>query len=186
MHEKALEPAPRGWIEKANDYLGLVLPFFVMSTALYPLHAAVGSWWLATIIIIVAGLALMVILDRLVVEPQREKRASLDAAQGIFECAHREKGSALKGRWARGYAKPEPGRLLFQTRTGVTGPLAGPLETYSEVRMISQPAKAPWSVFPRGKIITLSTDKGIVEIAAAPSGHELLEQFGITGSQSPK
>ena len=60
-------------------------------------------------------------------------------------------------KWALGYAKAEPGKLLFQAKTGVTGSVAGPVEVYSELRLVSQAEKAPWTVFPKGSVIVLST-----------------------------
>jgi hypothetical protein len=107
---------------------------------------------------------------------RQKQRAALDAEQGLFECAHRESGSPLRRSWALGYAKAEPGRLLFQAKTGMTGALAGPIEIYSELRPIDQPAKAPWSTFPRGKVITLSTHKGTVELAASPASLRLFAE----------
>ena len=62
-------------------------------------------------------------------------------------------------KWALGYAKAEPGKLLFQAKTGVTGSVAGPVEVYSELRLVSQAEKAPWTVFPKGSVIVLSTSR---------------------------
>jgi hypothetical protein len=133
------------------------------------------GFWLSLVIIALA-VAAVTVLVALPVIPIKKRRAALDAQRGLFECAHREVGSALKQRWAIGYAKAEPGRLLFQAKTGVTGRLAGPVEIYSQLRVMAEPAKAPFSAFPRGKVITLSTDKGVVELAAAPSSLELLAE----------
>ena len=76
--------------------------------------------------------AALAVLIALPVISIKKRRAALDAKRGLFECAHREIGSALKQRWAIGYAKAEPGRLLFQAKTGVTGRLVGSIEVYSQ------------------------------------------------------
>jgi hypothetical protein len=53
-----------------------------------------------------------------------------------------------------------PGWLFFQAETVVTGRLVRPTEAYTQLRILGEPATAPWSAFPRGKVITFSTDKG--------------------------
>ena len=58
----------------------------------------------------------------------------------------------------------------------MTGRLVGPIETYSQLQVMGESAKAPFSAFPRGKVITLSTDKGTVELAASPSSLDLLAE----------
>ena len=175
MQQQDLNPAPRGWLEKANDS-GAGMIFFMPAFlgVFLPLKDAIGDWPAAAVAIL-AGLALQTVLA-LLIAPTTRKRVALDAEQGIFECAHRERGSALKGRWATGYAKAEPGRLLFQARTGTTGPLYGPVEIYSDLRVVNGPVKAPWKIFPRGRIIELSTDQGSAEVAASPSSLKLLYQ----------
>ena len=67
-------------------------------------------------------------------------------------------------------------RLLFQAKTGVTGRLVGSIETYSQLQLVGEPSKAPFSAFPRGKVITLSTDRGMVELAASPASLHLLAE----------
>jgi hypothetical protein len=168
MRQQDLAPAPRGWLEKADD--SNVAAFLLtagFAAVFRPLQETIG-FWPALALIVLSGLALLVLLQVLL-RPLKRKRDALDAEQGLFECAQREPGSALRGRWALGYAKAEPGRLLFQARTGMTGPLFGPIEVYSEPKVVRPPVKAPWAVFPRGRIIELSTDKGTLELAATPS-----------------
>lgn len=172
MRESNLEPAPRGRLEKAYDNVGYLLPMFGVMA--YPLIEAVGFWPSIALFVVASATVTLIVLR--LVTPLRRRRSSLDAEQGIFECGHRERGSALKGRWARGYAKAEAGRLLFQTRTGENDPLGGPLEIYSALSAVGPIVKAPWSVFPGGRVITLSTDKGIVELAATPSSLNLLAE----------
>jgi hypothetical protein len=120
MQQQDLNPAPRGWLEKASDFsVGMVLFIPVFLGVFFPLKDAIGDWPAAAIAVL-AGLALQTVLA-LLIAPATRKRVALDAEQGIFECAHRERGSSLKRRWAMGYAKAEPGRLLFRARTGMTG-----------------------------------------------------------------
>ncbi|BCW71867.1 hypothetical protein [Arthrobacter sp. NicSoilB8] len=152
---------------EAEAALMLVVPLI-----LGPLKDAFG-YWPAVGIGVALGLALTVILS-LPVIPVKRRRVARDAEQGVFECSHREKGSALKSRWAQGYAKAEPGRLLFQFKTGLTGPLTGPIEIYSSPAPVGEPMKAPWFAFPRGMVLTLETDKGTVEIAASPASLDML------------
>jgi hypothetical protein len=176
--EQNLEPTPRGWIEKAHDTnIFTMLTVAVLVLVLYPLTDKVGFW--LSLAITAVAVAVISVLVALPVIPLRRRRVARDADRGLFECAHREKGSSLKGRWALGYAKAEPGRLLFQAKTGVTGSLAGPVEIYSAPRPAGEPVKAPWSAFPRGKVITLATDKGIVELAASPASLNLLAERSL-------
>jgi hypothetical protein len=181
MSEPNLEPTPRGWIEKAcaSSFLTILPPALVLAMALNPLSDEVG-YWPALAILVPAGIAFSIVISLPLIPIQRQ-RAALDAQRGIFECAHRERGSSLKGRWARGYAKAEPGRLLFQAKSDVTGRPSGPIEIYSEPKAIGLPVKAPWSVSRRWRVITLSTDKGIVELAAAPSSLNLLAEGCLNG-----
>jgi hypothetical protein len=150
MSEPKLEPVPRGWLEKAYDanILTTLPVVLLILVVLDPLNDQMGYW--PTLAIIIVASAALAVLVSLPVLPIKKRRAALDAELGVFECAHREVGSALKQRWAIGYAKAEPGRLLFQAKTGVTGRLAGPIESYSQLRAMGEPAKAPWSAFPRG------------------------------------
>jgi hypothetical protein len=181
MREPNLEPTPRGWLDKVYDSgaLSIMSAMVILWFALDPLSDVVG-YWPALAIAIPAGIALAMLISLPFIRRQK-KRAALDAEHGLFECADSESGSPLKRRWAVGYAKAEPGRLLFQAKTGVTGPLAGPIEIYSELRPIGQPVKAPWSAFPRGKVITLSTDKGAVELAVSPASLSLLAERCLSG-----
>lgn len=176
MNEATLQPTPRSRVEKIYDsnidnFLSIML---VVPLVVGPLKDAFG-YWPAFGIGVALGLALTVIL-RLPVIPVKRRRVARDAEQGIFECAHREKGSALKSRWSPGYAKAEPGRLIFQSKTGLTGSPAGPIEIYSAPVPVGEQVKAPWSAFPRGRIATLETDKGNVEIAASVASLEMLVQ----------
>ncbi|UKA77322.1 hypothetical protein [Arthrobacter sp. FW306-07-I] len=178
MQQQDLNPAPRGWLEKANDSsIGMFLFIPLFLGVFFSLKDAIGDWAAAAIAVL-ASLALQTVLA-LLIAPATRKRVALDAEQGIFECAHRERASSLKRRWAMGYAKAEPGRILFQARTGMTGPVFGPVEIYSEPRAVSEPLKAPWTVFPRGRLIELSTDKGNIELAASPSSLNLLFQSSL-------
>jgi hypothetical protein len=143
-------------------------------TVMNPLMHELGFWLgLAVTIAISATLTIILTLPLI---PAKKRRVAMDADQGIFECAHREKGSALKGRWAQGYAKAEPGKLLFQAKTGLTGPLVGAIEVYSAPTPLGEPRKAPWAVLPKGRIVALKTDKGIVELAASRTGLVLLRE----------
>jgi hypothetical protein len=173
-HERNLNPSPRGWLEKAYDAnIGIMPPIFIFIVAFSPLREILG-FWAALAIVVLSGIASLVILRQLVA-PVRKRRKAFDAGQGLFECALREKEStSYKSKWAIGYVKAEPGRLVFQAKSGITGPLFGPVDTYSGIREIGQPIKAPWSVVPRGSLITLGTDKGTVELATTSSGLDLL------------
>lgn len=175
MIEQNLEPTPRGWIEKAYDAnVFTMLTVALLVLVLYPLNDRVGYW--LSLVIIALAVAAISVLVALPFIPIKKRRAARDAQLGLFECAHRELGSSLKGRWALGYAKAEPQRLMFQAKTGVIGNLAGPVEIYSEPRPVGELVKAPWSAFPRGKVITLATDRGIVELAASPASLDLLAE----------
>ncbi|MDQ0850675.1 hypothetical protein QFZ65_002613 [Arthrobacter sp. B3I9] len=175
MNELTPQPTPRSLVEKIVDwnivtYVSIVL---LMPLVVGPLTDAVG-YWPAVGIGIIAISVVSVILS-LPVIPLRRRRVARDAEQGIFECAHRERGSALNGRWALGYAKAEPGRLLFQAKTGLAGSLTGPVEIYTAPALVGEPAKGTWAAsFPRGRIATLETDKGTVEIAAFQASIDLL------------
>lgn len=176
MRESTLEPTPRSRVEKVYDsnvvtYLSVILVLLVVVPSL---EGRVG-YWPALGISIALGFVVASVLTLPAIR-LKKRRVALDAQQGIFECAHRERGSALKGRWAQGYARAEPGRLLFQAKTGVTGPLAGPVEIYSHPTPIGEPTKAPWAASPRGRVITLDTDKGEVELAATPADLVLLAE----------
>jgi len=175
--EPSLEPTPRRWLEKFYDsgIANLVPPLLMFLVAFDPLRQALG-WLPAFVITVVAGVALGLVIS-LPVVPLKKQRAKQDAERGIVECVHREKGSTLRGRWATGYAKAEPGRLLFQAKTGQTGPLYGSVEIYIAPRPLGKPVKAPFSVFPRGEIMAFATDKGEVELAAAPSSLKLLTEL---------
>ncbi|MET1156395.1 hypothetical protein [Arthrobacter sp.] len=172
LNEPDLTPTPRSRVEKFYDsnlvnFLAIAL---LMQLVLGPLTDAFG-YWPAVGIGVVLILVVTVIIS-LPVIPLRKRRVARDAEQGTFECAHREPGSALKGRWAGGYAKAEPGRLLFQS--GAAGSLSGRVEVYDGPILAGEPVKAPWSAFPRGRVATLETDKGTVEIAASPASIDLL------------
>lgn len=176
MEKPTLEPTPRSRLEKVYDSTVLTfLPsLLVLVTVMNPLVQELG-FWLGLAVTIAIGAALTIILT-LPLIPAKKRRVAMDADQGIFECAHRERGSALKGRWAHGYAKAEPVRLLFQAKTGVTGPGAGPIEVYSAPTPLEESTKAPWGVFPKGRLISLNTDKGVVELAATPASLLLLRE----------
>ncbi|MDJ0355954.1 hypothetical protein [Paenarthrobacter sp. PH39-S1] len=173
-HGRDLTPAPRGWLEKAFDAnIGFILPAFIFLAAFSPLREALG-YLSAFAIVVLSGIASLLVLRQLVA-PVRKRRSALDAEKGFFECALREKEStSYKGKWAMGYVKAEPGQLVFQAKTGMTGPLFGPVDTYSGIQEIGHPIKAPWSVLPRGRLITLGTDQGTVELATTTSGLGLL------------
>jgi hypothetical protein len=176
MNEPTLEPTPRSRIEKLYDssILTFLPSTLVVATLLNPLTDKLGFWLgLGTTMAIIVALTIALAVP---VIPYIKRRKAMDAEQGVFECSHREPGSALKGRWAPGYAKAEPGRLLFQSKTGITGPPAGRVEVYSAPTPLGEPTKASWAVFPRGKILALNTDQGVVELAAAPTSLVLLKE----------
>ncbi len=172
MREASLEPAPRSWVEKVYDLGSLhALPAaLVLLFAFQPLSAIVGQGPALAILVPVA-IALTALISLPVISIQR-RRIARDAEQGLLQCALRESGSTLKRQWARGYAKAEPGRLLFQAMTDLNG--LGPVASYSELQLIDQPAKAKWSLFPRGQVLTIRTDKGTVELAATSASLRLL------------
>jgi hypothetical protein len=176
MNKPTLEPTPRSRLEKVLDsnILTFLPSMLVIATAANPLVRELG-FWLGLAVAVVISVTLTIILTMPLI-PAKKRRVAMDAEQGIFECAHREKGSALKGRWAQGYAKAEPHRLLFQAKTGITGPATGPVEVYSAPTPLAEPTKAPWAVFPKGRIVALDTDKGVVELAATPASLALLEE----------
>lgn len=126
------------------------------------------------------GLLVNALLD-LLLRLLKRKRIALDAEQGLFECARREQGSALKRKWALGYVKVEPGKVLFQAKKGVTGSVAGTVEVYSEPRLVSQAVEAPWTVLPKGRVVVLSTNKGNIELAASQSSLNLLTERAPQG-----
>lgn len=179
MKDQGINPVPRTWLEKAQDLNLEVLVLIPVLTAIFQtLQEPMGFW--PALAIVALSFVVMVLLLGLLIAPMRRKRMALDAEQGIFECVHREEGSSLRRRWATGYAKAEPGRLLFQAKTGITGSLAGPLDIYTELKAVSQPMKAPRGVFPRGRVMELSTDKGSVELAASASSLDLLIKRSLT------
>lgn len=174
MREVNLEPAPRSWVEKVYDLGSLhVLPAaIILLFAFHPLSAVVGQGP-ALAILIPATIALTALISLPVISMQR-RRVARDAEQGLFQCTLRESGSTRKRQWARGYAKAETGRLLFQAMTDPNG--LGPIESYLELQLIGQPAKANWSTFPGRQVITISTDKGTIELAATPASLSLLTE----------
>lgn len=131
---------------------------------------------LAILIPVIIALTALISLPVISVRRQRVAR---DAEQGLFQCALRESGSTLKRQWARGYAKAEPGRLLFQAMTGPSGP--GTIESYAELRLMGQPTKTEWSVFPRGQVLTITTDRGTIELAASSASLRLLTDRCLSG-----
>lgn len=178
MRQQDLSPAPRGRLEKlrdANVFSSLLI--VIMVWLFFPLQESIGLWP-ALAVLVPVNLAVGLLMD-LLFRPLKRRRIELDAEQGLFECAHREEGSALRRKWALGYAKAEPGKLLFQAKTGVIGSVAGPVEIYSEPRLISDAVKAPWTVFPRGSVVVLSTNKGRIELAASPSSLNLLTERAL-------
>lgn len=179
MREPDLEPTPRSRLERAYDAFGS-LPLVVVAGILFvPLQAVLG--WLPTLVIVIAaGIVLMTAIQLIVIAPLRKKRAAQDAERGLFECAHREPGSGLRSRWARGYARAEPNRLIFQLGASENGPLAGPLEIYSAPKATGEPTKAPWTVFPGGYVVTLSSDNTTLQLAASRASLALLNRRCLT------
>jgi hypothetical protein len=149
MRERDLEPTRRSRLERAYDAFGS-LPLAFLAGILFVHLQAVLGWWPTLVIVITAVCVLITAIQLIVIAPLRKKRATQDAERGLFECAHREPGSGLRSRWARGYARAEPNRLIFQLGASENGPLAGPLEIYSAPTAIGEPVKAPWTVFPGG------------------------------------
>lgn len=177
-HGQDFVPTPRSWLEKAYDAnLGIFFSIFFFITWFNSLRETLGSL-AAFAIVVMAGIVSLLLL-RLLVAPMKKRRKALDTAKGLIECALREKdATSYKGKWTRGYVKAETGQLEFQARTGITGPPIGPIDTYSEVREVGEPKKVPWSVLPRGTMITLDTNQGTVELATKTSGLDLLtKQF---------
>ncbi|WP_258805754.1 hypothetical protein [Pseudarthrobacter sp. NS4] len=121
MREVNLEPAPRSWVEKVYDLGSLhVLPAAVILLFAFPPLSAIVGHWPALAILIPATIALTALVSSPIISMQR-RRVARDAEQGLFQCALRKSGSTLKGKWAAGYAKIEPGRFLFQTTIPATG-----------------------------------------------------------------
>ncbi|WP_323959358.1 hypothetical protein GC088_12595 [Arthrobacter sp. JZ12] len=107
-----LDPEPRGWLEKAQDFN---IPTFVVIGFAVPvslsLREAIG-FWPAVALVTLVSISVVLLLGR-ILRPQQLKRIAADAERGLFECAHRERGSTLRGRWVLGYVKAEPGKFLF-------------------------------------------------------------------------
>lgn len=180
MRQQDLSPAPRGSFEKLQDanvptYLLIVILVSLFS----PLQESIG-FWPAFATVVLAGFAALQLVE-LLLRPVKRKRLALDAEQGLFECAHREEGPALRQNWALGYVKAEPGKVLFQAKTGFTGSVAGSVEIYSEPQLVSPAVRAPWTVFPGGSVIVLSTNKGSIELAASASSLSLLTERALNG-----
>jgi hypothetical protein len=175
-NEPTLEATPISRIEKLYDssILTFLPTTLVIATLLDPLTEKLG-FWLGSGAAIAISVAPTVIVTVPVI-PYIKRRRAMDAEQGIFECSRREPGSALKGRWAPGYAKAEPSQLLVQAKTGMTGRPAGRVEVYSAPTPLGGRTKAPWAVFPKGKILVLNTDKGVIELAATPTSLVLLKE----------
>ena len=181
MREPDLEPSPRSRLERAYYAFG-ALPLYLLAGILFvPLQAVLG-WWPTLVIVITAGIVLITAIQLTVIAPLRKKRAAQDAERGLFECSHREPGSGLRSRWARGYAKAEPNRLVFQLGASESGPLAGPMEVYSAPRAIGEPTKAPWTVFPGGQMMTIKSDNTTLQLAASRAGLELLKARCLTST----
>ncbi|WP_312099806.1 hypothetical protein [Corynebacterium dentalis] len=140
MEQQDLSPEPRGWLEKLHELnVHSALLTIILLSVFLPLQESIGFWPVLAILVPV-GLAVGLLVNallNLLLRPLKRKRIALDAEQGLFECARREQGSALKRKWALGYAKVEPGKVLFQAKTGVTGSVAGTVEIYSEPRLVS-------------------------------------------------
>lgn len=179
MREPDLEPTQRSRLERAYDAVGS-LPLVVLAGILVaPLQAVLG-WWPTLVIVITAGVVLMTAIQLIVIAPLRKKRAAQDAERGLFECAHREPGSGLRSRWARGYARAEPNRLIFQLGASENGPLAGPMEIYAAPAAIGEPVKAPWTVFPGGLMVTISSGNTTLQLAASRASLALLNERCLT------
>lgn len=179
MREPDLEPTPRSRLERANDAFGS-LPLVVFAGILFvPLRAVLG-WWPSLVIVITAGIALITAIQLFVIAPLRKARTAQDAERGLFECAHREPGSRLRSRWARGYARAEPNRLVFQLGAAESGPLGGPMEIYSAPTAIGEPVKAPWTVYPGGLVVTLTSDNTTLQLAASRESLAVLNRRCLT------
>ncbi|WP_258805722.1 hypothetical protein [Pseudarthrobacter sp. NS4] len=174
MREVNLKPAPRSWVEKVYDLGSLhVLPAAVILLFAFPPLSAIVGHWPALAILIPATIALTALISLPVISMQR-RRVARDTEQGLFQCALRGSESTLKRQWARGYVKAEPGRLLFQAMTEPNG--LGHIESYSGLRLIGQPVKANWFTFPGRRVITISTDKGTIMLAASSASLRLLTE----------
>lgn len=173
MQEQNLSPAPKGRLEKLqaanvpNSILGVILVFAALR-----LQEHIG-FLLAVAATIPVVVAASLVFEALVA-PSKKRRIAKGAERGLFECAQREQGSAFKRRWAFGYAEAQPGKILFQAKTGVIGSVAGPVASYSEPRIVDDEVRAPWMVYPRGRVVAVSTDQGSIEIAASSSSIKLL------------
>jgi len=179
MREPDLEPTPRSRLERAYDAFGS-LPLVVLAGVLFvPLQSVLG-WWPTLVIVITTGVVYITAIQLIVIAPLRKKRAARDAERGLFECAHREPGSGLRSRWARGYARAEPNRLIFQLGANENGSLAGPLEIYSAPTAIGEPVKAPWTVFPGGLVMTIRSDNTTLQLAASRVSLALLNERCLT------
>lgn len=175
MREPDLEPTPRSRLERAYDAFGSV-PLFVIAGVLFlPLRSFLG-WQPAFVVVLTAGIVVITVIQLVAIAPLRKKRAVLDAERGLFECAHREPGSGLRSRWARGYARAEPNRLIFQLGASESGPLAGPLEIYPTPAAVGEPVKAPWTVFPGGLVMTIRSGGTTLQLAASRASLTLLEE----------
>lgn len=179
MREPDLEPTPRSRFERAYDVFGFVPLYLVAGLLFLPLQSALG-WWTAFVIVIVAGIVVMTVVQIVVFAPLRKKRAVLDAERGLFACAHREPGSALRSRWARGYARAEPNRLIFQMGASESGPLTGPIEIYQSPTAVGELTKSPWAVFPGGSVITVRSNNTTLQLAASRESLELLNERCLT------
>lgn len=176
MSEPNLNITPRGWLEKADDAnVGVMLIVVLVVLMFDPLQERAG-FWPSLVLLALSGIALIAITTMSVV-PLKRRRAQLDAEKGIFECSLRESGSSsYKGRWTMGYAQALPGQIVFQARNVVLRSLIGLPEVYSNVRRVTDPVKAPWSVFARGEVATFDTDRGAAELAATRSSVNLLTE----------
>lgn len=181
MREPDLEPTSRSRLERAYDAFGS-LPLFVLAAVLLvPLQSHLG-WWPAFTIVTTTGIVVITVIQLVVIAPLRKKRAVRDAERGLFECAHREPGSGLRSRWARGYARAEPNRLIFQLGASENGPLAGPMEIYLSPTAVGEPVKAPWTVFPGGVVITMRSNSTTLQLAASRTSVAFLNERCLTRS----
>lgn len=173
MREPDLDPTPKSRLEQVYDTIS-ALPLFVLAGIFYaPLQAALGLWP-AWVIVLTSGIGMTAAIQFFLVAPRRRKRKAQDTERGLFECAHREPGSGLRSRWARGYARAEPSRLIFQMGAGENGPLAGPLEIYPAPTLVGDLEKAPWTVFPGGLIATITSENKTLQLAADRASLALL------------
>jgi hypothetical protein len=179
MREPDLEPTPRSRLERGYDAFGSLPLVFLPGILFVPLQTVLG-WWPTLVIVITVGIVLITAIQLIVIAPLRKKRAAQDAERGLFECAHREPGSGLRSRWARGYARAEPNRLIFQLGATESGPLGGPMEIYSAPTAVREPVKAPWTVFPGGLAMTIRSDNTTLQLAASRASLELLKERCLT------